>query len=66
MLMNNRKVGLVFEGQIGCYRVAMAETVSIPPRSEMVVEGKVNDHILNGQLLFLHELSVTVQTNSLV
>ena len=27
MLMNNRKVGLVFEGQIGCYRVAVAETV---------------------------------------
>jgi hypothetical protein len=43
--MNNRKVDLVFEGQIGCYRVAVAETVSVPPRSEMVVEGRVNDHI---------------------
>jgi hypothetical protein len=43
--MNNRKVDLVFEGQIGCYRVAVAETVSVPPRSEMVVEGRVNDHM---------------------
>ena len=43
--MNNRKVDLVFEGQIGCYRVAVAENVSVPPRSEMVVEGRVNDHI---------------------
>jgi hypothetical protein len=45
ILMNNRKVDLVFEGQIGCYRVATAETVSVPPRSEIVVEGRVNDHI---------------------
>lgn len=28
LLMNNRKVDLVFEGYIGCYRVAVAETVS--------------------------------------
>jgi hypothetical protein len=31
------------QGQIGCYRVTVSETVVIPPQSEIVVNGKVND-----------------------
>jgi hypothetical protein len=31
------------QGQIGCYRVSVSETVVIPPQSEIVVNGKVND-----------------------
>ncbi|KAK3090718.1 hypothetical protein FSP39_014054 [Pinctada imbricata] len=33
---------LTFEGRVGCFRITSCQTVSIPPRSEMVIQGKID------------------------
>ena len=32
------------KGKIGCYRVSLMETVSIPPRHEMLISCQINDY----------------------
>jgi hypothetical protein len=46
ILIQGHEVCLQFDGQIGCYRIAMAETVNMPPRSEIIVKGKIKDTVL--------------------
>ena len=55
MTVKGCEVDLNFEGQIGCYRVAIAETVVLPPRSENIVHGKVRDCNLTPQDIGLIE-----------
>ena len=41
----------------------MAETVSVPPRSEMVVEGRVNDHISDhSQISIIEPIDEIIKT----
>ena len=49
MQIDSEEVKLLTEGAVGCYRVSLADTLNIPPRSEMVVNGAV--HLPKG----LHE-----------
>ena len=46
ILIQGHEVCLQFDGQIGCYRIAMAETVNMPPRSEIIVKGNIKDTVL--------------------
>ena len=39
--MYDQNIPLTFEGSFGCYRVVTSESVSIPPRSGVVIYGKV-------------------------
>ena len=48
MTLGTRKVDLIQEGHFGCFRVAVADTVNIPPRSEIVTLGNVC--LLKGEL----------------
>ncbi|XP_062586743.1 uncharacterized protein LOC134248355 [Saccostrea cucullata] len=43
LLLKDESISLVYEGKIGCYRVEAEETVSIPPRSELIIHvpGKI-------------------------
>ncbi|CAC5418452.1 unnamed protein product [Mytilus coruscus] len=41
LFLGESEIQLIFEGPLGCYRVVSSETVSIPPSSEVVVNGKV-------------------------
>ena len=41
LVVNGREKRLSTEGFLGCYRMRASKTVSIPPRSEMIVPGKV-------------------------
>jgi hypothetical protein len=34
---------LELQGNLGCFRVSLCETISVPPRSEMVCSGQVLD-----------------------
>jgi hypothetical protein len=43
MSLKGHKIQFNIQGQIGCYRVTVSETVVMPPQSEIVVNGKVND-----------------------
>jgi hypothetical protein len=40
--IQGHKIQLNIQGQIWCYRVTVSETVVLPPQSEIVVNGKVN------------------------
>lgn len=53
MKMKGFDIQLSFEGNIGCYNVTVAETVTLPPRTENIVRGKVKDKCcsLNGASL---------------
>lgn len=37
----DERIPVLYEGKFGCFRVVAKETVSIPPRSELIVPGKV-------------------------
>ena len=39
--VNGQNKRMTVEGSLGCYRITAAKTVSIPPRSEIIVPGKV-------------------------
>jgi hypothetical protein len=41
--IQGHKIQFNIQGQIGCYRVTVSETVVMPPQSEIVVNGKAND-----------------------
>ena len=43
ILIHGHKASLQFEGQIGCYQVATANTVRMPSRSEVIVKRKAKD-----------------------
>ena len=43
ILIHGHKVSLQFEGQIGCYQVAMAKAVRMPSRREVIVKRKAKD-----------------------
>jgi len=64
MRMKGFDIQLSFEGNIGCYRVTVAETVTLPPRTENIVRGKVKDKCcsLNGAHLLNLILQLKTQT----
>lgn len=37
----DERIPVLYEGKFGCFRVVAKETVSIPPRSELIVPGKM-------------------------
>ena len=39
--INGKDIRMSIEGSLGCFRVTAVETVSIPPRSEVIIQGKV-------------------------
>lgn len=41
LVVNGREKRLSTEGFLGCYRITAVKTVSIPPRSEVIVPGKI-------------------------
>ena len=41
LVVNGREKRLSKEGFLGCYRITASKTVSMLPRSEMIVPGKV-------------------------
>ena len=40
LVLKDTEVPLVFQGPLGCYRIVASETVTIPPKSEMLFQGK--------------------------
>ena len=42
LTVKGRTCKLSVDGKIGCYRISVSETVSIPSMSEVIIEGKVN------------------------
>ena len=40
LTLKGMEIPLVFQGSVGCYRIVASKTVTIPPRSELVLEGK--------------------------
>ncbi|CAC5412259.1 unnamed protein product [Mytilus coruscus] len=45
LTIKGHEVRFYVQGHIGCYRVAISETVNIPPRSEIVVNGAITDEV---------------------
>ena len=43
LILGDKKFGLNCHGKLGCYRIVISETVTVPARSEMIVSGKVAD-----------------------
>ena len=41
--MQGHEIRFQIQGQIGCYRVSVSETVTLPPRSEVIVSGKIRE-----------------------
>lgn len=41
LLQLHREHGLDLQGNIGCFRVSLCETISIPPRSEIISPGQM-------------------------
>lgn len=46
LYIKEKSCKLVLGGKLGCFRVTVAETVTIPPRSEMIISGKVTLPVL--------------------
>ena len=44
LVIDGKKLKCDLKGKIGCYRVSLAETVSVPPRHEMLTCGQINDY----------------------
>ena len=40
--LKSKTLPLSLEGKLGCYRVSISESITIPPRSEIICEGKVD------------------------
>ncbi|KAK3089469.1 hypothetical protein FSP39_003867, partial [Pinctada imbricata] len=40
LVLKDTEVPLVFQGPLGCYRIVASETVTIPPKSELLFRGK--------------------------
>ncbi|CAC5368128.1 Retrovirus-related Pol polyprotein from transposon 412 [Mytilus coruscus] len=45
LTIKGHQVRFYVQGHIGCSRVAISETVNIPPRSEIVVNGAITDEV---------------------
>ena len=43
--VQGHELGVQMLGQIGCYRVSVSETVTLPPRTESIIDGKVEDNV---------------------
>ena len=43
LILGDKKFDLNCHGKLGCYRIVISETVTVPARSEMIVSGKVAD-----------------------
>ena len=44
MLCGTQKMPLQFTGRLGCYRVSVAEDTCIPPGTEAIIPGRINDY----------------------
>lgn len=44
LVMDGKRIRCDMKGKMGCYRVSLVETVSIPPRHEMLTCGQINDY----------------------
>ena len=49
--------------KLGCYRIVMAETVTVPARSEMIVRGKVSNKAILKEDLCVTEPTANVYEN---
>ena len=70
LLIGSDEVPMLSEGSIGCYRISVGETCSIPPRSEIIIYGDVkipeNDYLLKGVSLVEPEETFTNSDHGLV
>ena len=41
MQLNNETIPLLVKGNIGCFKIALTDTVRIPPRSEIITKGNI-------------------------
>ncbi|MCG8044653.1 MAG: hypothetical protein JAY66_03025, partial [Candidatus Thiodiazotropha taylori] len=53
--IKGKKCKLNLAGRLGCYRVTVSQKIEIPPRSEMIIEGKVSVPVLRQNDLGLIE-----------
>lgn len=53
LIIKGHEKQMAIEGFLGCFRITAAKTVSIPPRSEVIIPGKVcvpiGSHIPSGE-----------------
>ena len=56
LVVNGREKRLSIEGFIGCYSITVSKTVSKPPRSEIIVPGKV--FVPEGSTLLVDEITI--------
>ena len=70
LLIGSDEVPMLSEGSIGCYRISVGETCSIPPRSEIIIYGDVkipeNDYLPKGVSLVEPEETFTNSDHGLV
>jgi len=45
IIVQGHEINVQISGQIGCYRVVVSETVTLPPRTESIVNGKVENRV---------------------
>lgn len=57
LTIQSKTVDLKCQGSIGCYRITVAEDVSIPARSEVIIQGDVPSFSRNDEKCFLVEPS---------
>ena len=60
LVLKDKTFTLYCHGKLGCYRIVMAETVTVPARSEMIVMGKVSDKAIIKEDLCVIEPTVNV------
>ena len=61
LVMNGKRIRCDMKGKIGCYRVSLVETGSIPPRHEMCTCGEINDYCHSVKCIGIIEPSDTFQ-----
>ena len=44
IVLDGKRIRCDMKGKIGCYRVCLMETVSIPPRHEILISCQINDY----------------------
>ena len=63
LVLKDKTFTLNCHGKLGCYRIVMAETVTVPARSEMIVIGKVSDKAILKEDLCMIEPTANVYEN---
>ena len=61
LVMDGKRIRCDMKGKIGCYRVSLVETWSIPPRHEIHTCGEINDYCHSVKCIGIIEPSDTFQ-----